>query len=313
MSLHHNVKYKSKFWEGQPMTYMITKDESNNTPRHMVTNGIQITSKRNCSKRVNLMTLNLNSFNMEPGSIVYSDDFFSLTSLTEKKKYYISLLKKGVTTIAVSYKVSSVNNLLYGLKKARHELINCPIDFIIGIKVDIKYLTPVLIRKSNRLKIPFIIVEMNSETFNHDIAWEWIRNENFPRPICFIPEWKDHDDQKNRDRFKQVKKWDTFTQQLNLHSTTRLDDFLSVKQLKAIGVYPKKGILNHGSDLDYKLIYRNEMLEVEETTNTIYDSNHPNIVVLRGQLMKVNDTIYYRPGFGREVQPTLPGQFASFD
>ena len=68
---------------------------------------------------------------------------------------------------------------------------------------------------------------------------------------------------------------------------------------KLIGLFPTKGELLVGSDVDYNLYDHKDPIE----------SSLPKVVVLRGRVIKADDRISYIPGYGREIKIKMPGQF----
>ena len=59
-------------------------------------------------------------------------------------------------------------------------LISSPIDFIIGVRIPVRLITPSFIRKCKREKVPAIFVELEDLDELEDIPWGWVRDALFP-------------------------------------------------------------------------------------------------------------------------------------
>ncbi|MCZ0754454.1 hypothetical protein [Anoxybacillus sp. J5B_2022] len=85
---------------------------------------------------------------------------------------------------------------------------------------------------------------------------------------------------------------------------------LPLAVLKKIGIYPQKGDLRIGGEVDYNL-YAHISSKVAETFVVDYDKHVPVITVHNGKVMKAGDELFFQPGFGRERVVRAPGMFTA--
>jgi hypothetical protein len=153
---------------------------------------------------------------------------------------------------------------------------------------------------------------MKEETDFEAVQWQWIREAAFPYRMAIVPDW-DTLRTSERHLVKLQRKWRNFAANKDIPT---LPSFLTDRTiltkpvLRKIGISPLKGELYRGGDLDYNL-YENGSLD--DSFYLHYDKNSiPDVVVLRGKVMKAGRTVYYRPGFGNEISVRTPGFLTSY-
>ncbi|HET7629274.1 MAG TPA: hypothetical protein VFK44_12950 [Bacillales bacterium] len=253
--------------------------------------------------------MNCDGFAIRPGKVAVDG---TLLQLDDYKERLTQWQRKGVTTVLVLCDIEKDADLRESLKHARHRLINSSIDYVIGVSYPMRKITPSFIRLCKREKVPFLLARVYEESDVSAVAWEWIRDAQFPYRFPIVPDFgtcSSYDrstksplsDWLETAKHNQIRTWAGFDNECPM---------LSKKALRMIGIAPLKGELRAGGDLDYVLYRRgrladpNELPYHEEGDN---QERNPDVVVLRGRLMKAGKTVYYRPGYGKEIPIRVPG------
>lgn len=260
------------------------------------------------------MRMKASDYIMTPGHVYLDFQLVNSKNLEDYKSKLVKLVTKGCTTVLVPCEISYESEFENKVRAARHSMINSTIDFVIGIRIAAEKLTPSIIRLCKRHKIPYILADVNEDTNIHCIPWGWIREAQFQFQIPIYPLWNIGDKKELKIR-KQI--WE---EKAILHNiTTYLNfpiDFRPVPKVirQQIGIYPKKGELLIGNDLDYNLYaFPLEEPEVEEKNKLDYDKIEPLITVHKGKVLKVNGKVNFFPGFGQELIIKIPGLFAAIE
>ncbi|MEB1806830.1 MAG: hypothetical protein LPK26_05970 [Bacillaceae bacterium] len=252
--------------------------------------------------------INTSGFTLAAGHIMND---FNLINFKHKEAYkmrFKRLIEKGCTTIVTYPFVEGVDELKKKLRYARHQLINSPIDYVIGIQTNIDGLTPALVRKCRNEKVPIILVNITSIEDFYKVSWERIKEAMLTYQLLIIPNWT----VTPLTRKVEEKLSDTWEVISNLHRIPSHQLFpcehepFSKVLSKKIGLYPKKSELIVGSDVDYIMFQRGAAERMDEDSVTL---DEPAVVVLRGKVLKAGDLIYYKPGYGREVRIAVPRHF----
>lgn len=263
----------------------------------LLVDGSKISYVNNRIERLKHVRMNTSGFYLSAGKIM--NDFVLGKEIDYKqfKERVNELIKMGCTTVVTYCEIPYERQFTKCMKRTRHNMINCSIDYIVGIKIRSQLLTPSLIRKCKQEKVPIILVEIESHIELEEVIWERVKEALNHYQVLIIPIRKgENGDQKTEENWrKYIAKKNILTYISFPQAHTAFDKNLC----KLIGLYPRKGELLVGSDVDYNLYHENE------TNNHVC----PNVVVLRGKVLKVNDQIHYQPGFGQEVKIKVPGQF----
>lgn len=265
--------------------------------------------------RLNFMRMEMSKFILTPGHVMINYSFSTRLPFQQFKEEIIQkYLKKGCTTLLVICDVKNEKELKRVVKETRHYLLNSPIDYYIGIRIPITVLTPTLMIACRRYKIPVIITKINRNNDLLDIPWGWISESYFDYRLPIIPEWE------NRENtfFQGKKKNDRWNEIMIKYQIPTICEFphentpLSIDILKKIGIYPDKGDIRIGGDLDYNLYDIADICySVDEIPILDYHKHIPLITTNKGMLQKVNSQIYFRSGFGNECKVKKPGYFVS--
>jgi hypothetical protein len=266
-------------------------------------------------KRLSFMKTNLSQYLLTPGHVMINYSFskghsFQSFKMEVTEKY----LKKGCTTLLVISDVKSERELADSLKNTRHYLLNSPIDYYLGIRIPLEALTPSIIVACRRKKIPVIIVTIEKVDDLYKVPWGWIRESYHSFQIPIIPEWK----MKEKAIFNSNRKdemWRVMTEQNRIPTIPVCpteNEPLSFDMLKKIGIYPDKGDIRVGGELDYNL-YEHDSIgySVDEKPTLDYHNLIPTITMHKGNFTKVDANVYFRSGYGNECIVKKPGFFAS--
>lgn len=260
----------------------------------------------NCS--LNTIALNCEGFYIAPARVAVDESILEIDDFSRCKEKFIELQRQGVTTILAICQVERERDLKRKLKEARHRLINSSLDYVIGISFPMRKITPDLVRLCRRERVPCVFASIESEEDLGAVTWAWIRDALFWYRLAILPDWRKLSDMPPRKQTKLHKKWRKLADTFDIPTMSdipRERSFLQKDLLRKIGVSPYKGELKPGSDLDYNLF---ESRSLADPMELHYDKNRfPDVVVLRGRLMKAGKTVYFRPGFGKEVSVRVPG------
>lgn len=255
-----------------------------------------------------LKRMNFSSYVMTPGHVMIVDELPSM-SFQEFKSYMIDhYLNLGCTTLLSVFTIQHEREFAEKLKLAKSYLLNSPIDYYFAIRVPIAKLTPSLIRLCKRHRLPAVFLEISDEVSLRNVAWGWIKEALYQFPIAFIPCLR-----KAPTTGKQIKKtWKVIMKEERLPHLIECPEAgkaLEKELLMKIGIYPNKGDLRVGGELNYNLFVYPEDRIIETIEDLDYDSHIPEITVHRGIILKAGESISFRPGFGNECMVTVPGHF----
>jgi hypothetical protein len=257
------------------------------------------------------MRMEADAFWLTPGHVMLDFSLQSPRSFSEFKRYMQEhFLAKGCTSLLAVCDVPYERQLPQALQKLRQHLLNSPIDYFIGVKTRLRTLTPSFVRACKRHKIPAIFVELEGQERLEDIAWSWLYETFVSYPAALIPYWKEEPPKRAHERWREL---------LAAHRIPFIPfplqerAPLSLDVLKKIGIYPQKGDVRIGGEVDYNLYARPRSSEpVAETAVVDYDKHVPIVTVHNGKVMKAGEQIFFHPGFGRERTVEAPGMFAAY-
>jgi len=276
---------------------------------YLIIEGDKIIQRTDKQPFLNISKMNVDGCFIQPGLAFYEPEFGQFyKNLQERKHKFKRLIEQGATLVVTTFFVDDPSNLKTCLSKARHLMINSPIDFVLGATVDIKHLTPRLVLKLSKEKIPFIVFRFSHWDDVYATAWEWIRDSIFGSGPLLIPDWRPERNE-HRTIKKRYNDWYAYAKWLNLPvlAPIKPHEPLSKGQLKALGIYPIKGVFHPGADCDYVLC----PALLDGSLPNRYDKNKPSVVVIRGKI-QLADQMIYRPGFGLEVKIRMPKRFTDY-
>jgi hypothetical protein len=265
--------------------------------------------------RLTFTRMDAKNYIMTPGHVMVDYSLCTSTmSFTQFKEEMIEhYLSKGCTTLLAICDVKHERDISKSLEAAKHRLLNSPIDYFMGIKIPLKIITPSLIRACKRKGISLVIVEIEDEDL-YQIPWGWIRDALYSYSVPIVPKWITIEKSSFR-RDRHIKEWKEITEDNNIPTLLSFPEDnqpLSLNALRKIGIYPLKGDIRIGGELDYNF-YDIETLGtlVEEKPLLDYHKHIPLLTMHKGEFIKVDNRLIYRPGFGNGCKVKIPGHFAS--
>jgi hypothetical protein len=246
-----------------------------------------------------LMKMNVASFIMTPTHVML-DEKLPNTSFPLLKQYFIkNFLQEGCHTIITSFAIQYEFQFDEELHKKRITLLNSPVDYCIAIRLPLEKLSTSLIRKCKKEKIAIILLEIQDESTINDIPWGWIREAMFPYNPILVPTLLTKEESRRKLILKQ---WNDV---LGKEKIPKLSKELlqktpiSIKDLKKFGLYPKRGDLHVGGEINYNLYFKNGI--VAEQSKILYDNSRLAIMVHKGRVITTANHVTFRPGFGEEI------------
>lgn len=297
------------------MTYIIEnatilKEQRMTNASLLIENG-KILSIKPDYKRYRFIRMNAASFIMTPTSTLLCKEFPLNLPFQALKKFFISeFILKGCTTFITLAEVNHEQALSKEIKRVHTRLFSSPIDYIIGVKISSRLLTPALIRKCKREKVPAIFVEVHHKDELDALPWGWLREAMFPYNSPLIPIFV-NDNEKERNELKII--WKRVMQNEKIPS---INDEIGENEpipypvLKKIGIYPKKSSIHQGLELSYNLYLKSrEIRNIEEVELFHYHRHMLVHTVHKGEVIRAQENIDFRPGFGEHVKITTPSYF----
>lgn len=268
-------------------------------------------SLRSTFKRFTHMRVNANSFIMTKPHILFSPQIPEDASFPMMKQYYIEeFLNKGCTMFLTYVEVEKEHLLKPILNKMKTRLLNSPIDYCIGVRIQPKLLTPSFLRNCRREKVPAIFVEVEDDEMLERLPWGWLREAMFPYNSPLIPIFKaDKARMKNRAKLR-------WTSLLYEEKIPFIEDELvpygpiSHLHLCKMGIYPLKSGIHQGGEVSYNFYAKEDMGNniMEEELFQKYN-DRLKVTVHKGTVIRAGLDVLFRPGFGEHVVINTPNFF----
>ncbi|MFO1444616.1 hypothetical protein KDN24_15700 [Bacillus sp. Bva_UNVM-123] len=294
------------------MTYIIEnanilKGKQLNTASLLVDNG-RISAMKQSFQKYKFMKMNAEPFIMTPTPTLFKKHLPIEKSFSEFKKYFMDeFILKGSTAFLTVAHISQEHELTTKIKRLKTQLFNCPIDYIIGVQIPVRLVTQTFLRKCKREKVPAIFIEIEQMDELYQLPWGWIREAMFPYNSPLIPVFKAN----NMKEQKQVHHdWICLMEEERIpfikHELTE-DAPLSNHALAKIGIFPFKSNIQQGHELSYNLYESSdEIRNIEELELFHYHNSKLVVTVHKGEVIRANDFVFFRPGFGEHVKINTP-------
>ncbi|MFK4997764.1 hypothetical protein ACI2OX_10770 [Bacillus sp. N9] len=134
-----------------------------------------------------VMRMEAASFFLTPSHIMFSPNLPASSFAVFKTFVSEQLLAAGCGTMITDFFIRYESEFKERLSEKRVALFSSPIDYVIGLRISLAKLTPAIVRKCARYKIPIIFVEMKDRAELEVKPWGWIREASFPFNPIFIP------------------------------------------------------------------------------------------------------------------------------
>lgn len=259
-----------------------------------------------------LIRMNAEPYIMTPTYVLFNSNIPQIRAFQELKKYLTEdFLLKGCTTLFTYVNVSYENELTTKISALKTALLSSPIDYLIGVRIPVRLISPSFIRKCKKEKVPAIFVDLQSHEELEQVPWGWIKEAMFPFNSPFIPIISSV-------HKKEVKgvlsKWNGIMNRENipaLYEEIEENIPLAVSVLNKIGVYPQKGSLMCGTEVSYNLYTKiNEGQNVDEVNIFHYHSDRLVVTVHKGEVLRASGNVIFKPGNGEHVRVRIPSYFS---
>lgn len=260
-------------------------------------------------EKISYMRMNAKSFMMAPTYILYAPHLPLDGPYHRLKQFYIDeLIKKGCTVFLTSFYVERERLFMKKLKEIKMKLINCPIDYVLGVTIPICVLTPSFIRKCKKEKIPVIFVQIQDVKELQTIPWGWIKEAMFPYQPLLIPLWKE-------DNKEAKEAWIKTLRNMNiphLNENLQKDTPIPTNVLRQIGIIPFKSHFHPGAEVSYNLYFMEDVNKmIEQSELFFYHENQLKVTVHKGTIIRCGEEVHFRPGFGEHVIIKTPSFFST--
>ncbi|KHF40326.1 hypothetical protein [Halalkalibacter okhensis] len=291
-------------------------EERNETRSYLIENG-QINYVTTSFDKWNKQRVTMSGILMTNGRVMYDDKLLESKDFQDYQNRQSLLIKKGCTAVAVAPKIQYAREIEAVFKRAKHEMASSTLDYVVGMTIPISLLRPAVLRVCQQFRIPFVRVEIQSFQQLKAIPWTHISQTLLTYPTVLIPVIAPSSD---RLEIALLKEWMAYCSNFQIHTTDPLEVLTCWNKplLQKMGLYPNKGTMLAGSDADY-LLFRDERKDhiqsidqkVARGDRIVYYEKEPDVVVLKGEIVKTYETISLKPGYGRLIDVIRPGRFLS--
>lgn len=289
----------------------LLKDMQLNTRSFLISEN-RITKIGSHFNHYRMIKMDAGPYIMTPTFVLFNSNIPQIGSFQELKTCLLEeCILKGCTTLFTYVSVSYENELSAKITKLKTALLSSPIDFIIGVRVPIRLITPSFIRSCKKEKIPAIFVDLQNSNELEKIPWGWIREAMFPFNSPLIPLI-------SSEQKKEVKtvlsKWKGIMNRENipaLYDELKENQPLAVTILNKVGLYPQKASLMCGMELSYNLYTKTkEIQNVDEVNLFHYHGDRLVVTVHKGKVLRAGDEVLFKPGNGEHVRVRTPSYFS---
>lgn len=277
----------------------------------MLIDGGRIISARPSFPRYNHIRMSAEPFIMTPTHVLLDYNLLLERSFQERKDYYIdNFIMKGSMTVLAAVKIQSENEFEAKIKEAVRNLIDCPLDYILGIMIPPSLLKPSFIRKCKRAKIPATFIDISDPKDLAPLPWGWVKEALFPYNSLLIPVFGK--ELSNKEKQFHRKSWIELMAKEGIHASDELEEMVPLpkKILMRTGIYPLKANLISGSEVSYNLYHKTrESIGLCERELFQRHANQLVVTVNKGKIIRAGNKVYFRPGDGENVIINTPGFF----
>ncbi len=233
---------------------------------------------------------------MMNGRVMLANELLDCGTADQFHARQMMLVKKGCTTIAVAPVIEYEKQLDLIYEKTKHKLANSTLDFLIGLTVPIRLIRPTFLRKCQKLHIPFLIVRIEEGSQIQALQWAHLSHALGSYQIVLIPVSSKHE---------LISKWVSVCSAYHIHTSLPITEETAWEKplLQKVGLYPERGTLITGSSADYLLFH----------DNADFDQESPTVVIVKGTIIKENDRMRVKPGYGKQIDIKQPGKLLSIN
>ncbi len=259
------------------------------------------------------MKMNVEPFIMTAPYVLFAPEIPVDHDIIVHREFFCNrLIRKGCTTFLTYVNINFQFEIQEKLAGLKNNLLNSPLDFVIGIKIPLRLLTVNLMRECKRKKIPAIFVAIEKGEQLEEVAWGWIKEAMFPHNCPLIPVFLED---KLSNEYKRTKMlWQSITSKHRIPSLlNELNERkpLTKQELAKIGIFPYKGSIHHGAEVSYNLYqYSMEMNSLQE--GAIFKGHLDRLVITvhKGTVIRAGEDMKFQPGYGEHLQFVKPSYFS---
>ncbi|GAE25067.1 hypothetical protein JCM9140_1037 [Halalkalibacter wakoensis JCM 9140] len=296
---------------------VVKVDEEKDKIRSYLINEGQIQYVTTAFEKWNKQRVNMSGTIMTNGRIMFDEHLLTSQDFQAFQDRQSHLIEKGCTAVAVSQKVQYEREIDSDFKRAKHAMANSTLDYLVGLTLPISLLRPAVLRKCQNLRIPFVRIEIESFQQIRSVPWTHISQTLLTYPTVLIPVISSS---VLRLEAALLKEWENHCMDFQIHTHNPLTAMEKWEKplLQKVGLYPLKGMMLAGSDVDYLLFYEDAGDHLYDLDQKVahkqrisYDKKDPAIVVIKGEIVKANESISLKPGYGRLIEVKKPARFLS--
>jgi hypothetical protein len=263
-------------------------------------------------KYYRLIKMSADPYVMTPTYVLFNSYIPQIKGFQELKKCLIEkFLLKGCTTLFTYVNVSCENELSTKISALKTALLSSPIDYLIGVRIPIRVITPSFIRKCKKEKVPAIFVDLEQDDELELIPWGWIKEAMFPFNSPLIPIISSP---KKKEVKSVLSKWKGIMNRENipaLYEELEENSPLTISVLNKIGLYPQKASLMSGTEVSYNLYTKpKESKNIDELNLFHYHGDRLVVTVHKGTILRAGDNVIFKPGNGELVRVRTPSYFS---
>lgn len=270
----------------------------------------RIAMLRSSMKRLSFIRFDAKSYVMSPTHILFKPNIPQETSFQQMKEFYLNeLINKGCTLFLTYAEVEKEYLLKAAIKNSRKALLNSPVDYVIGIKVPLRLITPSFIRACKREKIPVIFVELTDIGELEKIPWGWIREAMFPYNSPLIPIFKETS---LKNQKGMIKRWKGVLEKEKIPFIEEgliPDQPIPHPYLCKLGIYPVKLGIQQGGEVTYNLYQLADSKASMQSELYTNFSDRLVVTVHKGTVIRAGKEVLFRPGYGEHVMIKTPSFF----
>lgn len=254
------------------------------------------------------MRMDGSPYMMTPTTVMLDNHVTRILSYTQQKQYIEeNLIKKGCTTLLFYLEVNRERELPLQVKKMKNPLLNCAIDYVAGVKIPLKLLSPSFIRGCKREKIPVLFIEVEDIKALYQVPWGWIKEALFPYNAPLVPIFLTKDPQEKKIAQNM---WSILMRDVKIPSIPHeINEGIAIDyhDLVKMGIYPFKGNVYQGGEVTYNLFAMDDsIINIEVNDLFHYHYDRIQMTIHKGKCIRAGDKVFYRPGFGELLEVKVP-------
>ena len=252
--------------------------------------------------RLNWPRVDLAGYRMAPAFVMLSEE---IPESGPDMAFFSRYARMGTGTLIIPVRAAYCSQTAQAIKAARDKLKESPIDYVLALQVPQHLLTSGLMHMCKKEKIPLIMAEITSAAAMAEIGWSWIRAAAFPYNPLIAPVFPENT---NPQQIKELDRLLTKEKIHHLDKAPRPNEPIKLDILKKIGLYPYKGVIRAGGELNYNL-YESE--EAVSSVNGAERADYDKIVitVLKGKVIRAGSLLELEKCSGTEFKVKVPGFF----